>query len=446
MTYPMNRLLSLAAALVLSGCSFLGLGGGEEEDPRDRIDGNRISVLQIQAPLTVDDAVQDTAVTLPPAIDNRLWPQAGGYPSHSMSNLGLAEGELDRAFSRDIGEGSGRTRRLVAQPIVIDNVLYAMDAKGDVLAMDARDGDTLWRVNIIPRGERAESLGGGIAYADDRLFAAAGYSEVVALDPENGGLVWKRATAAPVRTAPTAVAGEVYVVTFENELLALNAEDGRPLWSHRGIPEAEGLLGGSSPAVSGDIVVVTYSSGEVYALRRQNGVTAWQDNLGSVIQAGAEWRLPDINALPVADNGRVFVAALANRLVAIDERSGARIWQREIGSLDTPAVAGDFVYVMTVQAQLVCLIAETGEIRWIADLPRFEDPEDRSGPIVWRGPVIGGGRLFLGNSEEEIYEIDATDGRVLNRYDTSDPVLISPLIAGRTLYVLSDNGELAAFR
>ena len=71
----------------------------------------------------------------------------------------------------------------------------------------------------------------------------------------------------PVRTPPTVSQGRVFVVTPDNELQVIDADTGELLWTHRGIEEIASLLGGGGPAVSGQTVIVTYSSGEIYALR-----------------------------------------------------------------------------------------------------------------------------------------------------------------------------------
>ena len=69
--------------------------------------------------------------------------------------------------------------------------------------------------------------------------------------------------------------------------MSLAAEDGRRLWSHNGIPETAGLLGGASPAVEGEVVVVAYSSGELFALRVENGRAVWSDNLAAARNVNA---------------------------------------------------------------------------------------------------------------------------------------------------------------
>lgn len=429
-------------ALTLGAC---GIFGGEDDSDSAGITGERISVLQLQQRLSADETVSDIEVIVPPAWSNSLWPQAGGFPSHVMGNLAAAD-QLERAWRVDIGAGSSRVGRVTAQPVVADGRVYVMDARGVISAYRLDDGEELWRVRITPRGERRESLGGGLAFANGLLYAAAGYSEILAIDPANGGLVWRTAMPAPVRAAPTVARNQVYAVTLENQLMAMNADTGQVLWAHAGIPEEEGVLGAASPAADGNIVVVAYSSGELFALRAENGSLAWGDNLASVRRAGTSWRLADIRALPVIDEGQVYAISLADRMLAIDQPSGARIWQRDIGSLETPWVAGDFIYIVTVESDLVCLVRDTGQVRWITSLPRYEDEEDREDPLIWTGPVMAGGRLILANSDEEVFTVDPLTGDIGEIWDVPAPVLVPPVIADGSLLLLTDDGDLIAYR
>ncbi|CAN0558538.1 unnamed protein product, partial [Laminaria digitata] len=109
-------------------------------------------------------------------------------------------------------------------------------------------------------------------------------------------------------------------------------------------------------------------------------------------------------------------------------------------------VAGDFVYIVTRDGEVICLTRRGGRVRWIVQLPRFEDLEDLTGPILWTGPVLAGDRLLVSNNVEEIWSLSPYTGKVLGFLEVPGPVLIPPVIAGETLYVLTDDAELIAFR
>ena len=132
--------------------------------------------------------------------------------------------------------------------------------------------------------------------------------------------------------------------------------------------------------------------------------------------------------------------------MAIDERTGARIWQHEIGSNNMPWAAGDFIFVLDTNNELVCFSRDKGGVRWISQLQTHEDMEKRKHPVYWQGPVLAGGRLILTNSLGQIVEVAVEDGRVISTMAASDQIDVSPVVADNTLYILSNDGVLAAYK
>jgi outer membrane protein assembly factor BamB len=240
--------------------------------------------------------------------------------------------------------------------------------------------------------------------------------------------------------------GRVFAITVDNQLEVLSTADGRRLWTHNGTPETAGLLVGTSPAVEGEVVVVPYSSGELYALRVENGRPLWSETLGPASRTDAVSALADIAGRPVIDRGRVFAIGNGGRMVAIDLRSGERVWEQDIGGIDSPWVAGDFVYVVSNDDNLICLSRSDGRIRWMQELPRWENPEKKSGPIRWSGPVLAGDRLIVVASDGEALSISPYTGKPLGRVELPDGTFLAPIVADGTLYVVTDEADLIAMR
>ena len=87
----------------------------------------------------------------------------------------------------------------------------------------------------MPRSKRNhEAWGGGLAYADGKIYVSSGFREVVQLDARTGGMGWRTRTDAPVHAAPTVADGRVFVVDVNDELLGLQ---------HRRRPAALDLSG-----------------------------------------------------------------------------------------------------------------------------------------------------------------------------------------------------------
>lgn len=430
--------LLLLAGLALSGCSWFAT-------KKQPLPGERISVLSLDRRLKPDPALAQIAITLPKPVVNPDWPQPGGYPNHAMQHLALPY-QLTQAWKTSVGEGSSRYTQVLAQPIVVDGRVYAMDGGSQVGAYNAVNGNQIWREDLKPSNDYGNSFGGGVAFWKGRLYVSTGYAQVLALDPANGKVIWKTGVGAPVRSGPTVSDGRIYVVTVENELVALATDDGRRLWSQNGIPETAGLVGSSSPAVEGEVVVVGYSSGELYALTVENGRTLWSDNLAATRSSDAVSALADIRGRPVIDRGRVFAVSHSGRMVSIDLRTGERNWEQDIGSAHGPWVAGDYVYILSNNNELLCLTRNEGKVRWVRQLPSYEDEKAKEDPIEWAGPVLGSDRLILLSSDGWALSVSPYTGAPLGREQMPGGAFVDPVIANNTLYVLSDNGELSAYR
>ncbi len=389
--------LTLPCAMILGGCA---IGNWFEDDEDVRLPGERVSVLQLEETLEPDDAVLEAGgLQAPQAWKNEFWPQAGGYPNHAMQNLALSEGVLKKMWSADIGSGSSKEIPLTAQPIIIDGKIYTLDTENRLNAFSISSGKPIWTKNIVNKDEDETLISGGISYAGGLLYATNGSNEVLALNPVDGNAMWRKKLPAPSRAAPTVLENRLFVTTLDNRLLAFDAKTGESLWEYVGIPEASGLIGAASPAANSDIVVPAFSSGELTALRLENGSVAWTDNLTSVKRFGGIEGISDIRALPVLDKGLVFAISFGGRLAAIDERTGTRVWQRDIGGANTPWVAGNHVFVVSSDNHLIALGRDTGIIRWVK---KIESKEDDT-PTVYAGPILAGGRLFVFGNNGRVY-------------------------------------------
>jgi outer membrane protein assembly factor BamB len=299
----------------------------------------------------------------------------------------------------------------------------------------------------VPEGEDAdEGRGGGVAFDNGKIFVVTGFGTGHGLDAASGAIVWTQTLGEPFRAAPTANGGRVFAVTADNQTIAFAQETGEVLWRHRGIVESAGILSSPSPAVAGSVVISPYSSGELVALRVANGTPVWSDSLNRTGRLTSLSELNDIAGRPVIDRDRVFAISHSGRMVSIDLRTGERAWTRDIGGVQTPWVAGDYLYLITNSEELVAISRRDGRIRWITPMPRWEDPEDREDPIVWSGPVLVSDRLILVSSTGDATSVSPYTGEILGRIDLPDDVLIAPVVADETLYILTDSASLIALK
>lgn len=433
----------LILPVFMTGCSSVGgmFGGGDDEKP---LEGERISILELERKLEPDAA--NTEIKTGKPWRNEYWPQAGGYPSHAMQHLAFADKPPSVIWEANIGRGSTDELPLTAQPVVIDGLVFTLDTDSRLSAFNIENGRRAWEIDVRDPAEDDPVIGGGLAYSRGRLYVTNGYDELIAVNPRQGAIAWRVKLPAPSRAAPTIIDGRVFVTTLDNRLIALDAEDGTVLWDFTGISETAGLIGAASPAANREIVVPGFSSGEVFALRVENGTVAWAENLASLQQTGGLSALSDIRGLPVIDKGLVIAISFGGRIAAIEERSGLRIWSREIGGSETPWVAENTIFIVSTDNEAIALRRTDGAIHWVTPLPRYRDPKSKKDNIFWTGPVLAGGRLIFAGTNGRIAELDPQTGNIMRRTDIGGAYRIAPVVAGETLYLLAEDGTLAALR
>jgi outer membrane protein assembly factor BamB len=240
--------------------------------------------------------------------------------------------------------------------------------------------------------------------------------------------------------------GRLFTVTIDNQLVVYATDDGRRLWSNTGVEEAAGFLGGATPAVLGDVVVAAYTSGDLLAFDVVSGRTIWSDNLAGRQGGNAIAALTDIRGRPVIDRDRVIAIGNGGVMAAIDLRRGGRIWDNGLGGTQMPWAAGDFIYLVTSSSEVVCLTRDEGRIKWVQSLPQFEDMEDKEDPIYWSGPVLVEDRLLVTGSNGVALAFSPYTGKLLGKQTLPDRSHLPPVVANKTVYMLSDDADLIALR
>ncbi|WP_235924740.1 outer membrane protein assembly factor BamB family protein [Roseomonas harenae] len=443
-SHSRRALLLGGAAIALSGCETISGIFGDSKTP---LPGERLPVIQADRELSVDPNEAARPVALPAPTAMAEWPQAGGNlahdPGHTSAGAGLRE-----VWRASIGTGSSYRRRITTGPILANGTVFTADAYGTVSAFDADRGGRRWMRETTPDKDDVGAVGAGLAFADGVLYAATGMAEVLALDPGTGEVRWRASVSAPTRGAPTVTGGRIFVPTVENHLLALSTEDGRRLWTYRGQPVAAVPLGLPAPAVEGETVVAGFPSGELAALRAADGRVIWTESLaaGQAARRGGIAELAGVSGLPVISDGRVIAAGQAGTSLMVDLRSGRRLWERDVGSSQSPAVAGEWIFIVTPENQLVAMGRDSGRVRWLTLLDERSTRDRRRTPAIFGSPLVVGGQILVPSSLGEAVLVDPAEGGIAGRIRLPGGTTLPPIAVAGTVYLITDDGTLVALR
>lgn len=455
------RPLAAAVALIalaggMAACDTMsGLFSGS--DSKNNLPGTRISVLAMERQLRPSLEATDIRIILPQPQDTPAWPGAGGFSHHAMHHLVMADSPK-KVWETGIGEGTGLRNHIFAEPIVADGKIFTMDSDGEITSIDAKTGKRLWRAITAPKSKQtnfsflpwksapARFLGGALSVDSGKLYATTGAAEVVAFDAATGKEIWRTPVETPIRAAPTVNGGRVFIITIENQVVALAGNDGRKLWTYSGASTPTVILGGTAPAVDGGVVVAALTTGELVALRTDSGTQLWLENVVATRRTEAAASLPDIAGRPVIDKGRVYAVGQSGVMVAIDLRTGSRLWEVPVAGINEPWVAGDFIYAVSIDSEAICVDARTGRIVWVTQLPAFGNEKRKKDRIVWAGPALASDRLILVGSNGDALSLSPYSGVVLGKVELDSSASLVPVFANSTMYVLDDDGQLAAYR
>lgn len=457
----------IAALLALSACEKEPLLEGQRLDVRAPLpepvvpgpeSAAEIARVNAAAPAPADPELRDTQpepvlasravpIGLPAQANHAEWGHRGGSVRHTIQHPALAP-SLTPLWSVRLGEANSRRARITADPVAGGGRLFAMDARSTVSAISPAGG-VLWQVDLTPPGERQkEASGGGLAYAGGRLYVTTGFGRLHVLDPATGREIWEQQFDAPVGGSPTVLGDLVYVASRDSRAFAIRTDNGRLEWELPGAPTGSVAAGGAAPAVTDRIAVFPFGSAELVTTLRQGGVRLWSSSVAGQRRGRAYTGVTDITADPVIVGDTIYAGSPSGRTVAFDATSGERTWTATEGAMSPVVPVGGAIFLVSDQGQLVRLNASDGSVVWRVSLPLFtkEKARKRLAVIPHYGPVLAGGRLYVGSGDERLRAFDPASGALVAEYPLPGGAASNPIVVNRVLYIVSARGVLHAYR
>ena len=294
---------------------------------------------------------------------------------------------------------------------MVNGVVYFGSYDGNVYALDAGTGVTLWSYATGNPAQSSPAVVNGVVYIDS---GNSGNGNLYALNAITGTKLWSYATGDAAQSSPAVVNGVVYISSpFGDNLYALDASTGAKLWSYDTGPAS------TSPAVENGVVYV--SAGILYALNASTGAKLWSYDTG-IQNAGL--------SSPAVANGVVYFGSGFN-VYALNASTGAELWNYDTGGFvdSSPAVANGVVYVGG-NGNLYALNASTGAKVWSI----------RSG-VGLTSPAVANGVVYVSDDTNGTeYALNAGTGAKLWSYDTRScancsAALSSPAVVNGVVYV-----------
>jgi outer membrane protein assembly factor BamB len=304
----------------------------------------------------------DALVATPVAADDRnaYVGDAGG----TVTAVELSTGET--SWTTDVGALISGAVTVVDEGLLV-STFGDRDTPGSVAELDAATGEERWRTRsdtIVSNLVSAPIL------ADGRILVLEAAGGIVALDPEDGGLLWRTDTVNPrvgqpfvfqgvAAQAPVSAGGLVVAVDVTGRVYGLDAETGAVRWDQ--------ALNDPSPV--SPPMLVPADSGTLYAIDRATGHLVWRVDGGDALLRG----------LADAGDALVAVAGLQDaRIVAFERDPSATLFDEPSPTtFDPGGLALGYVLGGVLLGTVIVLLARPLQRRLgpalVASPPREEE-------------------------------------------------------------------------
>jgi len=315
-------------------------------------------------------------------------------------------------------------RALIEYPPALANgVLYVSNQYGDVRALRARDGRTIWDLFNNHRTSGPPVDVTGPAYSDGRLYIAREDGLFRCLDAKTGKTIWARFLRSELESSPLVVGNKIYMGTDKGDLVALSTKDGHKIWDYfRKFPVR------SSPSYVNGVVYSADYGGSIFAVNAKTGKQIWRTDTSSGLPPGGRGGFYSSASV---ENGLVYVGRDDGTVYAVDQRTGKLRWFFQTGAFvyGSPAVADppgkepSTVYIGSYSGFIYALNALTGKLEW----------KHHTGPVPGTATVIGRTAYTSSFKFRHAYGIDTHSHRRVFSYPSPG---YTPMISdGKSLFL-----------
>ncbi len=335
-----------------------------------------------------------------------------------------------RAWETSVGDGTGKAFvKLV--PAFEQGTLYVAAHDGEVAAVDAASGRTVWKIDTDLAITAGVGAGAGL------VLVGTAKGEVVALRTESGAEAWRVRVSSEVLASPRIADGVVVVRSADGRFTGLDATSGRRLWVHASTVPALTLRGSAAPLLGQGVAVAGLENGRVLVLNLRSGQVLAEKALTAPRGRTEMERLVDIDAEPRAAGSVLYLAPYRGAVSALDLQNGALVWTREVSSYAGLDLDPAHVFVSGADDAVYALDRRSGAVLW---------KQGELGGRKLTAPAAAGRLVAVGDFEGWVHLLDAGSGRIVGRVQVDSAGLAAPpLVRGGTLYAYGKSGKLAAY-
>jgi outer membrane protein assembly factor BamB len=335
------------------------------------------------------------------------------------------------------GEGVGANKkqiklRLGLGPAIDNGLVFAASHKGELVAVSLETGKHVWLKKLkLP-------LSAGPGAGNGMVVVGSSKGAVIAFEGATGKELWRGRVNSELLSAPAISESVVVFRSVDGRLHGFNAQTGKEQWSvEQQVPRLS-LRGTATPIIAKDVAISGFDNGKVMAVSLANGDTVWDTALASPHGRTELDRLIDIDSGVRVVGDNVFATGYQGRTAMIALDSGQIWWSHDMSSYRGLAADDENIYVTQSDGIIVAMRQRDGSEVW-----RNEKVKRRA----LSAPVVTSSAVVIADYQGYVHYLDKNTGELVARVKVAKQrVSSAPAAAEDTVVVLTDGGELAAFK
>lgn len=399
--------------------------------------------------LQIDNKLANQPIKLPPQILNTEFSGSLAHANQKIENFykkwdynqgkdflkTQKEIKLTKSWSKSILYWSEKNENFHYQPVIFKQKLFVLDGSAQLFAFDLLTKKLIYKKQILDKSWLKNYRSINLSIDQDILYATMGTNHLVAVNAIDGKVIWQKQVSAVLNSKPITSDGYIYVSTDNNKTYCFNQQNGDIIWIHSGVVRSTAIFGSPEPLIYQDKVIVGYSSGEVYALNKKTAESIWVQDLNLNKAITSDFYLNDVDASLLVKNDIVYAIGNGGLLKAINVKNGQAIWKKQIAGIANFWLAGDYLFVINNDNKLIAINRNSAGIKWIKNLPDYQNPKKTLTKYIYNGLVMAGDKLVISRQDGVVMLVNVDDAKIEKTTDLGKKIVHTPLINNDKIYL-----------
>jgi outer membrane protein assembly factor BamB len=322
--------------------------------------------------------------------------------------------------------------RGVLMPVMEGDGVFAAGGKGGVVRFQVQNGHEDWKADL------GKSLAAGAGTGGGLVLAGTYKGELFALDSMTGQKRWESQLSSEIAGVPV-VAGDVVVVrTGDGKIHGLSFVDGKRKWLFTRQLPSLALQISKGLALKEGVVYAGFAGGKLVAIDSRNGAQLWEASVAIPRGATELERVADVAGKPAVDDRLVCAVAYQGRVACFNRSNGSGIWNKDTSSDVGLTMDEQNVYVTDDKGAITAYDKDNGRAIW---------RQDKLANRNVSAPLALGKYVVVGDFEGYVHVLSTEDGSFVGQAKADGSAIpYAPVDIGPGIAVQSVKGMVTAFK